>query len=100
MAAPIPREAPVTNAQRASGTTPPIDHAAAPDKARAERAQQYARTRTQAAILDRGGESDRDHRGGRVADRLDALDHAIRRQSEPLAEGFGDPRVGLVVDEQ
>src|SRR3954452_11535948 len=100
IAAPIPREAPVTSAQPSGGIAPPFDQRAAPREARAEGAEQDAIAGMQAARLLHLGERDRDRGGRGVAVVLDAVHHALGRQPEPVAHRVQDAAVGLVVDEQ
>ena len=52
------------------------------------------------AVAPRPLERERHARGGRVAERADAVDEALGVDAEPLRERGEDPRVRLVVDEQ
>src|SRR5690242_15544048 len=78
----------------------PLHDAAAPREARAERAQQDAMAGLQPALALGRRERDRERRGRRVPERLDAIDDTIGRKAEALADRPGDPRVRLVIGEQ
>src|SRR5947207_12257513 len=109
MAAPIPREAPVTSAQpssiaptsliAASSRSSPADDPGTPREPRAERRQQNVRAGAKAAVADRRLKCDRERRGGRIADLLDAIDDPFGSQAESLAQRARDPRVCLVIHE-
>src|SRR5947209_19008822 len=103
----MPREAPVTSAHPArpgvvsAGTaTSPLDHDGAPDEASAEGAHENTAAGAKTAIADCEVKPQRERRGRRVPEQLDAVDHALPGQPEPLAERAGYAGIGLVVDEQ
>ena len=78
----------------------PFDDAAAPGEAGAERAEQHPGARLQPAVVLRDLQRDGERRRRGVAEHLDAIDDALGVEAELLAQRPGDPRVGLVVDEQ
>src|SRR5256885_8366482 len=101
IAAPIPREAPVTSALPSRAIAdPPFHQRAAPGEAGAERAHQHTHARLEAAVGLGLRERDRDRRRGGVAVGGDAVDHPLERQAELLPDGGDDARVGLVIDEE
>src|SRR2546421_4483646 len=110
MAAPMPRDAPVTSAQPSftlpasaiavSRSRAPPRHPRSPGEARPERREEHVRAERKTAVSDRSLERDRERGGGGIADFLDAVDDAFGCESEPVAERARDPRVRLVVDEK
>ena len=95
VAAPMPREPPVTSAQpRSAGS--PFEDPRAPHEAGAERAQHDAVARLRLGLVQR----QRQRRRADVAVPLDAVDDARRVEPQPPPDRLDDPRVGLVEDEQ
>ena len=83
-----------------SGSRPPLDHPRAPGEARSERRQHDVHARREHSALACVRERDRERARRRVAVALDAVDHALGVDLEPLADRGEDAGVGLVVDEQ
>src|SRR3954464_14989495 len=104
IAAPMPREPPVTSAQPPSGADMrallPAHDARAPYEARAERRQGDDRARLQAAFALGLRERERDRRGRRVRDAVDVDHDLLGRKAELVARGREDPDVRLVGDEE
>src|SRR3954462_7635954 len=104
IAAPMPREPPVTSAQPPSGADMrallPAHDARAPHEARAERRQRDDRAGLQAALALGLLEGERDRRRRRVRDAVDVDLDLLGRKPELVAGGREDPDVGLVGDEQ
>src|SRR4051812_49121022 len=118
IAAPIPREPPVTRAtpscvrgyfavngrlssrhptksvpmppQSARSRARPLHDAGPPLEARAEGGDDDAGPGDQLAVALRRPEGERDGRGGGVAEELDAVDHAVGVQIEALADAAQD----------
>src|SRR3954469_23342063 len=104
IAAPMPREPPVTSAQPPSGadmrTLLPAHDARAPDEAGAERRQRDDRARLQAPVALRVGQGERDRGRRRIRDAVDVDHDLLRRKAELAAGGREDADVRLVGDEE
>src|SRR4051812_41971137 len=104
IAAPMPREPPVTSAQPPSGADMrallPAHDARAPDEAGAERRQRDDRAGLEAAVALGVGQRERNRRRGRVRDPVDVDHDLLGRQAELVAGGGEDADVRLVGDEQ
>src|SRR3954462_7785215 len=104
IAAPMPREPPVTSAQPPSGADMrallPAHDARPPHEARAERRQGDDRAGLQAALALGLLQGERDRRGRRVRNAVDVDHDLLGRKAELVAGRREDPDVGLVGDEQ
>src|SRR5215217_4345905 len=104
IAAPMPREPPVTSAQPPSGADIrallPAHDARAPDEARAEGRQRDDRAGLEAPVALGVGEGERDRGRRRVRDPVDVDHDLLGRQAELVAGGRQDPHVRLVGDEE
>src|SRR5215210_249806 len=104
IAAPMPREPPVTSAQPPSRADMlallPAHDARAPHEAGAERGQRHDRTRLEAALALGLLEGERDRGRRRVGDTVDVDHDLLGRQAHLGRRGLDDPHVGLVGDEQ
>src|SRR4051794_9078065 len=104
IAAPMPREPPVTSAQPPSGADMrallPAHDARAPHEARAERRQRDDRAGLQPPVPLGVGQGERDRRRRRVRDAVDVDHDLLGRKAELVAGGREDPDVRLVGDEE
>src|SRR4051812_4952463 len=104
IAAPMPREPPVTSAQPPSGADMrallPAHDARAPHEAGAERRQGYDGARLQAALALGVGQRERDRGRRRVGDPVDVDHDLLGRQPELVAGGREDADVRLMGDEE
>src|SRR4051794_16786093 len=104
IAAPMPREPPVTSAQPPSRADMrallPAHDARAPDEAGAERRQRDDRAGLEAPVALGVGQRERDRRRRRVRDPVDVDHDLLGRQSELVAGGGEDAHVRLVGDEE
>src|SRR3954471_25089843 len=104
IAAPMPREPPVTSAQPPSGADMrallPAHDARAPHEAGAERRQRDDRARLEAPVALGVGQREGDRRGRRVRDAVDVDHELLGRQPELVRRGGEDPDVRLVGDEE
>src|SRR3954463_2195761 len=104
IAAPMPREPPVTSAQPLSGADMrallPARDARAPHEASAERRQRDDRARLQPALALGVGQRERDRGRRRVRDPVDVDHDLLGRQAELVSGGGEDADVRLVGDEE
>src|SRR3954454_4360417 len=104
IAAPMPREPPVTSAQPPSGADMrallPAHDARAPHEAGAERRQRDDRARLEAPRALGLGQRERDRRRRGVRDLVDVDHELLGRQPELVGGRLQDPDIGLVGDEE